>query len=233
MRDAERARSPVSRALPASISSLISYPHSAFLFCILHWVEILHPASISILLSPRSSRVRSYQILALSASGRTIGSPSLHPHAALNSGMLLNGPFTRHIDGACSLEFTCVRKACGRYTSRHTCAQPRKNRCSGVNPSIFACGPEPSALSIAAYATVRPPKSPMFSPSVSFPFTCVDVSSTVYESNCFTTLSACTVYFAASSFAHQSLRLPSLSNWRPWSSKPCVISCPITAPIAP
>src|ERR1035437_624049 len=45
------------------------------------------------------SRRRRHQIRALTSAGRTIASPSLHPHAALNSGMLLNGPFTRHIDG--------------------------------------------------------------------------------------------------------------------------------------
>ena len=79
-------------------------PSPGFLSCTLHRFEIPHSAFISDLASP-------YQIRARSASGLTIASPSLHPHAALNSGMLLNGPFTRHIDGACSLEFTCVRSA--------------------------------------------------------------------------------------------------------------------------
>ena len=32
---------------------------------------------------------------------------------------------------------------------------------------------------------------------------------------------------------HQSLRLPRTSYWRPWSSKPCVISWPITVPMPP
>ena len=32
---------------------------------------------------------------------------------------------------------------------------------------------------------------------------------------------------------HQSRRLPAASNCRPWSSKPCVISWPMTAPIPP
>lgn len=32
---------------------------------------------------------------------------------------------------------------------------------------------------------------------------------------------------------HQSFRLPIPSNCAPWSSKPCVISCPITAPMPP
>jgi len=32
---------------------------------------------------------------------------------------------------------------------------------------------------------------------------------------------------------HQLRMSPSASKCEPWSSKPCVISCPMTAPIAP
>src|SRR5450759_5527157 len=42
-----------------------------------------------------------YQIRGRLAADRTIGSPSLHPHAVLNSGMLLSGPFTLQLDGGC------------------------------------------------------------------------------------------------------------------------------------
>src|ERR1019366_6588092 len=59
-------------------------PVPAFLFCTLHRVEIPHSASISGLTS--CSRSQPHQIRARNASGLTIGSPSLHPHAALNSG---------------------------------------------------------------------------------------------------------------------------------------------------
>ena len=33
---------------------------------------------------------------------------------------------------------TRVRAASSRWSVRHTCAQPRKKRCSGVKPSIFS-----------------------------------------------------------------------------------------------
>ena len=55
----------------------------------------------------RPPAAETYQILARNASGRTIGSPSLHPHAALNSGMFDSGPFTRHLLGACASVLTC------------------------------------------------------------------------------------------------------------------------------
>ncbi len=48
-----------------------------------------------------------YQILARRLSGRTIVSPSLQPHAALNSGMFDNGPSTRHLPGECASVLIC------------------------------------------------------------------------------------------------------------------------------
>src|SRR6185437_13061506 len=128
----------------------------------------------------RRHQPTAYQIVARLSAGRTIASPSLQPHAFANSGMLLSGPLTRHLAGACGFVFTCALVASSLCSVRHTCAHPRKKRCSGVNPSILPGRPFcASAFSIARYAILRPPRSPRFSPSVSLPFTCVVESTTV------------------------------------------------------
>jgi hypothetical protein len=81
-----------------------------------------------------------YQICGRSESGRTIGSPGLHPNAFANSGMFASGPLTRQRAGAWGSVSTCCRSASGRAFVRQTCAHERKNRCSGVKPSIEAGG---------------------------------------------------------------------------------------------
>lgn len=57
-----------------------------------------------------------------------------------------------------------------------TCAQARKNRCCGVKPLIRFCRlvpganvSSPSLLARARKASLRPPRSAMFSPQVSLP----------------------------------------------------------------
>ena len=77
-----------------------------------------------------------------------------------------------------------------------------------------------------------PLKSPMFSPMVWRPLIFMPGSG-VYDSNCAPSFAARSSNFFASSAVHQSRRLPSPSDLRPWSSKPWLISWPITAPIAP
>ena len=57
-------------------------------------------------------------------------------------------------------------------TERPAGIVPRFTVRPGVNPSITVRGPLPSARCRPAYATVSPPRSPMFSPRVSRPFTC-------------------------------------------------------------
>src|SRR5436190_19861447 len=69
---------------------------------------------------------------------RTIGLPVLQPNALENSGMLDSGPFTRHFAAECGSVNTCRRSNSGVAFAAQTCAQPRKNRCSGVNPSMSA-----------------------------------------------------------------------------------------------
>src|SRR2546426_821048 len=70
------------------------------------------------------------------ASFRTIRSPALQPKALANSGMFEIGPLTRHLAAECGSPRTWVRSPSGVDLAAQTCAHPRKNRCSGVNPSI-------------------------------------------------------------------------------------------------
>ena len=49
----------------------------------------------------RPGAAKRYQIFGIRLSGRTIGSPGLHPNAAANCGMFMSGPFARHASGAC------------------------------------------------------------------------------------------------------------------------------------
>ncbi len=74
----------------------------------------------------------------------------------------------------------------------------------------------------------------MFSPIVVLPLMCdpgrPGNSNASYRAP---SLVAWTSNCLASSGVHQSVRTPSPSLLRPWSSNPCVISCPITAPIPP
>ena len=84
----------------------------------------------------------------------------------------------------------------------------------------------------ATKASLTPPMSPMFSPSVSLPFTWTPGSTSTAE-YCASTQAACCSNFAATSGAHHSCSTPSPSDFLPWSSKPWVSSWPITVPIAP
>ena len=129
---------------------------------------------------------------------------------------------------------------------------------SSVVPTRAGSAP-PSAriISHARYASLNPPKSAMFSPWVSSPSTARQAHSLVatrfvmengplfrssHASSCWwtTVAAACStmtrdrfVNSAASSGAHQSFMFPSASYFLPWSSNPCVISWPMTAPMPP
>ncbi len=78
----------------------------------------------------------------------------------------------------------------------------------------------------------------MFSPSVSSPFThCAGLPSAAatgqYALYCATRRLVATLNLAASSGVHQLLSAPLASYCAPWSSKPWLISWPITAPMPP
>ena len=107
-------------------------------------------------------------------------------------------------------------------------AQPRKKRCSGVKPSTSAAVLRLRDLPVSAIsASRRPPLSAVFSPSVSLPLSFTSADGGVAgvldrRRRCARSSNA-----LPSAGVHQSRRLPSASNWRPWSSKPCVSSWPI------
>jgi hypothetical protein len=59
-----------------------------------------------------------YQICARSFSGRTIGSPGLHPNASAKAGILDSGPMVRNSGGACVSTFTSSVVYSGRLLAR-------------------------------------------------------------------------------------------------------------------
>ena len=64
-----------------------------------------------------------------------IGAPALQLNASWNSGMLLTVPFVRNRPDECgSVKMRCSASASVEFW-HHTCAKPRKKRCSGVKPS--------------------------------------------------------------------------------------------------
>ena len=74
----------------------------------------------------------------------------------------------------------------------------------------------------------------MFSPTVSDPLTCSPGRFRgLNPSYCATSLSERSLNAALSASVHHSLRLPFSSYSDPWSSKPCPISWPMTAPMPP
>src|SRR6267154_2287403 len=75
-----------------------------------------------------------YQILQVCS--RTIGSPFLQAKALANSAMFDSGPLPRNLGSGCGLVLAIKRAYSIRSLAPQTCAQPRKNRCSGVKPSF-------------------------------------------------------------------------------------------------
>mmetsp|Transcript_5100 Transcript_5100/g.20514 ORF Transcript_5100/g.20514 Transcript_5100/m.20514 type:complete len:233 (+) Transcript_5100:113-811(+) len=199
-----------------------------------------------------------------SASARNSPSPSRTPKASTNSGMLDTVPFTRTSHGACGSTAMYFAASFAVMFWRHTVAHEKKKRFSGSGGK-FSGAPfgSPSARDMrhARYARRSPPRSAMFSPCVSSPFTtrhwhAFEATALIpglvsengprsfssHASSCVCTTvrpAWSTITFArftksaASLVDHQSFMFPSLSNLRPWSSKPCVISWPMTAPMPP
>ena len=111
---------------------------------------------------------------------RTIFASGLHENACANSGRFESGPLTRKLRRRVRVRRDQVPRAPRRGSLPHqACAKPRKNCCSGVN-SPFAAGARPRGLapSSRAYASFTPPRSAMFSPSVSLPLTCTSPRTT-------------------------------------------------------
>src|SRR5215475_9828902 len=119
----------------------------------------------------------------LQAFSLTIASPFLHPNALANSAIFESGPFPRNLGNGCGFVFASSRAYSSRSFAPQICAQPKKNRCSAVNPSFSGGRGLPSSdFSYAPYAIVSPPRSAMLSPSTSLPFSCRSPSTT-YPSN--------------------------------------------------
>src|SRR6185437_5163930 len=169
-------------------------------------------------------------------SAETIGCPFLHPNAFAKASKFCTVPLVRNRPGECGSTCAATRAYCGRTFSHHICANDRKNLWSGVKPSIFL--PLCAGLSLAStfcsarYAIRRPPLSAVFSPSVSLPFRCCPGTGSKLSYS-FTSQAVRLSNAALSCGVHQFFKLPCASNLLPWSSKPWVISWPITTPIAP
>src|ERR1700733_3006288 len=161
----------------------------------------------------RSSASLPHQIL--QACSLTIASPFLHPNAFANSAIFDSGPFPLNLGNGCGFVFASNRAYSSRSFAPQICAQPKKNRCSAVNPSFSGGRGFPSSdFSYAAYAIVNPPRSAMLSPSTSLPFSCKSPSTT-YPSNWSDTHVARSLKFFRSSADHQSFKFPCASNLLP------------------
>ena len=92
----------------------------------------------------------------------------------------------------------------------------------------------PCEIRYALWPMVRPPRSPMFSPTVSAPLTCSPGSVARLEAVVLLD-QRLRLHLERRLVVglHQSLRLPAPSYCAPWSSKPWPISWPITAPMPP
>ena len=75
---------------------------------------------------------RAYQIAQRFEVSRTIGEPSAQWNARWKAGMFDTVPFTRN--GPCACVSVSARRVASSAAmfSPHTCANPRKKRCSGV-----------------------------------------------------------------------------------------------------
>ena len=94
-----------------------------------------------------------------------IGASSASPNASRNASRLETGPSTRSWRGLCGSIPASVRWSSGLMFARQSVALARKNRCAGVRPSIS--GASAATRAWARWASASPPRSAMFSPSVS------------------------------------------------------------------
>ena len=97
---------------------------------------------------------------------RTMGASALQWYASRNSGMLDTTPLIRHFAGECGSTATNMRANSSVRFWHHTLAQPRKNRCLAVKPSLGG-GSFPARISMRAiYAMRIPPLSRCFLPEL-------------------------------------------------------------------
>src|ERR1700727_1282678 len=78
-----------------------------------------------------------YQIFVRWSAGLYNLSPGFTSKASYHASILVIGPLVRYSPGECgSVTISCAA-VLGSVLLRQTCAQLRKNRCLGVNPSLF------------------------------------------------------------------------------------------------
>src|SRR5690625_3963366 len=182
-------------------------------------------------------RLGPHQIVTRSFGSRYMPSPSPTPKASWNASMWEAVALQRNSIGECGSIARRRIASWGRFLPRHTVAHDRNTRCRPVKPSSTGAS-EPSAERVARYALTAmdsPPRSPMFSPMVRAPLTRWESSRSRGDSceNWVIRVAARASKASRSAAVHQEDRLPSPSYFEPWSSKPCPISWPITAPIPP
>src|SRR5690606_10441008 len=113
-----------------------------------------------------------YQILIRSSFALYKRSPGLVSKASWNPSILIIGAKALYCAGECGSVFTWLTTNSSVVFVRQIVAHDKKNRCSGVNPSIFSGFPLSFRYIFkASNATEAPPKSPIFSPRVKRPLT--------------------------------------------------------------
>src|SRR3970282_2652269 len=166
---------------------------------------------------PSGDRLRQdYQITIRFSPSRAIGCPGLHEYAAANAGRLDGAPIARKFAGACESVARRTPSSCSVKLRRHTVAQLAKKRWSRLMPPVIGSAVPAVAVFIASNATARPPRSAMFSPSVSLPLTFLPGSAS-YWLNWPISWSVSDLQPLASDSVHQFSKLPVGPKRLPWS----------------
>ena len=119
----------------------------------------------------RFGSIAAYQIRTRSAGSSHSPSPAWTSKAAWNSSRLRTTWLQRNSAGECGSIDSSRSTSASRILLCQAVAQDRKNRCAPVSPSMTSASRPSSEIRQAWNAMPRPPRSPMFSPTVSAPLT--------------------------------------------------------------
>src|SRR5664279_3316101 len=103
----------------------------------------------------------------LQCSGGAMGEPARQENAAAKAGKSLSVPLTLKCGGEWGSTAARLRSSSGLRLVHQDWARAKKNRCWSLKPPARLDGATPTRLIKACSASLTPPRSAMFSPSVS------------------------------------------------------------------
>ena len=170
-----------------------------------------------------------------SPAGRAMGSPAWQENAAANSGMFMSAPFARKRGSGCGSTVTSMRSYSGRAVVRPNAREAEKEALLGRKAVDRFCG-SGLASQRALEGHVRDGQSAEIGDAFAEHQLAVFVQIVGRLKRVkllFDARGALLEILAGPRGVHQLRRLPWASYWLPSSSKPWVISWPITAPMPP